>query len=76
MEQWNYSHLLLIKSREGVVTIEGLADGTQVSLYGTDSSLLGTSTSNGKKATISTSLKNGTIVIVKMGDKTVKIILD
>ena len=67
---------VLIKSREGVVTIEGLADGTQVSLYGTDGSLLGMIMSSGKTATISTSLPKGTIVLVKIGDKAVKVSLN
>lgn len=66
---------VLIKSREGVVTVEGLADGTLVSLYATDGSLIGSATSYGKIATVNTTLKKDTIVIVRIGEKAVKVVM-
>ena len=67
---------VLIKSREGIVTVEGLADGTQVSLYAIDGSLIGSATSFGKIATVNTILKKDSIVIVRIGEKAVKVVMN
>ena len=52
----------------------GLTDGTPVAVYDLSGQQVGTATSTGGQATVSTSLTTGTAAIVKMGDnKSVKV---
>ena len=63
-----------IQSANGQITVTGLTDGTTVTVYTLSGQQVGTATSTGGQATVSTSLTTGTAAIVKMGDnKSVKI---
>ena len=65
---------VLIQSANGQITVTGLTDGTTVTVYTLSGQQVGTATSTGGQATVSTSLTTGTAAIVKMGDtKSVKI---
>ena len=66
---------ILIKSHGGIITVEGLADGSQVTVYTVDGSQVATSMSSNRLATIQTTLIPGTVVILKMGNKSVKYIV-
>ena len=66
---------VLMKSQDGTITIEGLGNGTQVDFFTTDDIQLGSTTSVSGIATYSTSLTPGTVVVVKIGQKTVNFIV-
>ena len=59
----------------GTFTIDGLDDDMQVSIYTTDGMLAGSAQSQYGTATIHTHLNAGSIAIVKMGQKAVKMIV-
>ena len=65
---------VLIQSANGQITVTGLTDGTTVTVYTLSGQQVGTATSTGGQATVSTSLTIGMAAIVKMGDtKSVKV---
>ena len=66
---------VLVKSSGGVITVEGVGNNTMVSVYTTDGMLVGSATAVNRTATINTSLRPGTVVIVKMGGTAVKIVV-
>lgn len=66
---------VLMKSQDGTITIEGLGNGTQVDFFTTDDIQLGSTTSVRGVATFSTSLATGTVVIVRIGQKTVNFVV-
>ena len=70
-----YGMPVLIQSNRGVVTIQGADDGTAISIYNTAGQMTGSSVSNNGKATVITNMKPGTIGIVKVGEKNIKIII-
>ena len=70
-----YGKPVLIQSNRGVVTIQGADDGTAISIYNTAGQMTGSSVSNNGKATVITDMKPGTIGIVKVGEKNIKIII-
>ena len=66
---------VLVKSIGGVITVEGVGNGTPVSVYTTDGMSVGSAVAANRTATISTSLTPGTVAIVKVGAKSVKIVV-
>lgn len=63
----------------GVLTIEGTIEGTPISIYNIAGQLVGTATASNGTTTVSTSLnthlKEGSIAIVKIGEKAVKVMV-
>jgi len=70
-----YDVPVLIQSNQGVLTIECAADGTQVSVYGMDGTQIGSAAIQNGQACIATNLQSGSVVIVKVGQKAVKMIV-
>ena len=66
---------VLIQSYDGTFTIDGLDDDMQVRIYTTDGMLSGSALSQNGIATINTHLPAGSIAIVKMGQKSVKVVV-
>ena len=66
---------VLIKSRGGAITVEGVGYGTTVSVYTTGGMLVGSATAVDRTATVGTSLPAGTVAVVKIGEKAVKIVV-
>lgn len=66
---------VLIQGHDGIIAIMGAADGTQVVVYGTDGSHIGSTISNNSSAIIRSHLKKGAVVIVKVADKATKIVM-
>ncbi len=65
---------VLIQSSNNTFTIEGAEAGAAISVYDTSGKLVGSANVSGEGATtINTSLRNGDIGIVKIGDKSVKV---
>lgn len=66
---------VLIKTDSGFIRVEGIEDRTDVSVYTTDGKLAGTTISHGNIATIATSFNPGSIAIVKVGKKSIKVVM-
>ena len=66
---------VLIQSQGGIITIQGAAEGTPIAIYDTSGKKYGTTISGKDSATIATSLRPGSVAIVKLGEKSVKIVI-
>ena len=64
---------VLIQSHQGIITLSGLDAGTEVAAYNTSGAQLATAVATDGTATLYTNLSTGSIVIVKFGNKSVKI---
>ena len=66
---------LLIQNNGGILTIQGTDDGTPVSIYNSGGIQVGSTISKGGVATANTSLQPGSIAIVKIGNKAIKVVM-
>ena len=66
---------VLVKTDNGFITVEGMDDRTNVSVYTTDGKQVGSTISQNNVATIATSIQPGSIAIVKVGEKSVKVVM-
>ena len=66
---------VLIQTQGGTVTIQGTAEGTPIAIYDVSGKQYGSALSEKNRTTISTSLQPGTIAIVKIGEKAVKVLV-
>jgi hypothetical protein len=64
---------VLVQGNGGVLSVSGVAKGTDVVVYSISGTEVARATAADGTATISTSLQSGTIVIVKFGNKRVKL---
>ena len=69
------ANAVLIHSEVGMLTVEGADDGTPVSVYTVNGTLAGSAVSQNGQATIATNLQAGSVGIVKIGQRTVKVVL-
>ena len=65
----------LITSANGIITVSSEAEGQPVSVYAVNGQLLGTSTISSGRASVTTLLRPGDIALVKIGDKTIKVLI-
>ena len=66
---------VLIQSEGGSIKVQGVDEGTQVNLYGINGTQAGSAISQSGAATINTNLQPGSIAIVKIGQKSVKVVI-
>ena len=66
---------VLIQTQDGNITIQGLEKGTKVYVYSTSGMLLDTSNVSQGTAILRTALTSGSTAIVKIGQKSVKVIV-
>ena len=66
---------ILIQNNGGTLTIQGAQDGTPISVYTIAGIQAGTAVSQNSRATISTSMQQGDIAIIKIGEKSIKLLL-
>ena len=64
-----------VKSRGGVITVEGLDNNTPVTVYTAGGTLVGTAIAVNHTAILPTRLMPGSVAIVKMGSKKVKMVV-
>ncbi|MBR5466671.1 MAG: leucine-rich repeat domain-containing protein [Bacteroidaceae bacterium] len=64
---------VLIQGNGGILTVSGVAKGTDVVVYTISGTEVARATAADGTATISTGLQSGTIVVVKFGNKSVKV---
>ena len=82
IEEGNYSGVDKVKANstyiqgnDGVLTIIGADEGTPINVFDTTGKIVGSSTATFEPCNISTSLRSGEIGFVKIGKKTIKIIM-
>ena len=66
---------VLVKADNGFITVEGADDSTHVSIYTTDGRQVGSAVSRNNTAVIATNMRPGSISIVKVGEKCVKVVV-
>lgn len=66
---------ILIKSDEGKIIINGARNGTQIDVYDINGNNLGATFANGNEVIINTMLRKGDIAIIRIGKKSIKIIM-
>ena len=71
----NVESPLLIQSQGGVLTVQGADDGTRVGVYSINGTLAGEGTSRNGCATVNTNLQPGSVAIIKIGDRSVKVVV-
>ena len=57
------------------IKVQGVDEGTQVNVYGINGTQAGSAISQSGAATINTNLQPGSIAIVKIGQKSVKVVI-
>lgn len=66
---------VLIQSNNGQITITGAEVGTSVFAYSVSGHMVASTHSNGAKTTLFTDLRRGEVAIIKIGDKSIKIVI-
>lgn len=69
------ANAVLIQSYDGIVSVEGVSDDTDIAVYDTSGQMVGSGKAHGNCSIIATNLKSGSIAIVRIGDKSVKIMM-
>lgn len=66
---------VLIQSHGGIISVQGLDAGTEVFVYSTDVKQQGSAVVVNGATTIHTSLQPGSIAVVKIGEKALKVLI-
>jgi len=66
---------VLIQTQGGTITIQGAAEGTPITVYDIDGKEYGSAIGEKDYTTIDTSLRPGSVAIVKIGEKSVKVLM-
>ena len=69
------ANAILIQSNNGTLNISGANKGTNIDIYTTSGVMVGSAKASSSPTAINTGLKNGEIAIVKIGDKSVKVVM-
>ena len=69
------ANAVLIQSEGGTIKVQGCDEGEQVSVYSINGTQAGTSISQNGAAIVNTNLQPGSIAIVKIGQKSVKVVV-
>ena len=69
------ANAVLIQTGDGRITVNGADDGAIIGVYNVNGVLRGSEVSRNGSAVISTNVQAGNIVIVKIGDKSVKVVI-
>ena len=66
---------VLIQTQGGIFSIQGAAEGTPIAIYGVDGREYGSADAEKDRTTIATSLQPGSVAVVKIGEKSIKVLL-
>ena len=69
------AHAVLIQSENGEISVSGLDDGTNISVYDVNGMQAGTAVSRDGQASINPHLSSGSVAIVRIGDKSIKVVV-
>ena len=64
-----------IRSGKGIIEITGISDGADISVYALSGQFISSAKAAGGKASLDTNLTKGNIAIVKIGTKSVKVLM-
>ena len=67
--------LMLVRGEDGIISIEGAPKGIPICIYSTNGMLEGEGISYNSSAIIPTTMKPGSVAIVKIGSKSVKVVM-
>jgi len=66
---------VLIQSNGGTITVQGANEGTEISVYSVNGMKQGSAIATQGLAAIETTLRPGSVAVVKIGDKAVKVLI-
>lgn len=66
---------VLIQSENGRISVSGAGDGTAISVFGTNGVKVGAAVSHSGQAIVDTKLPSGSVAVVKIGEKSVKVVV-
>lgn len=66
---------VLIQSEGGLLTIQGADDGSNFAVYTLSGQMVGSTKVIGNHASLATNIKKGEVVIIKIGEKSVKFVM-
>ena len=69
------ANAVLIQSENGSISVSGAGDGTAISVFGTNGVKVGAAVSHSGQAVVDTKLPSGSVAIVKIGEKSVKVVV-
>jgi hypothetical protein len=69
------ANAVLIQSHDGVLSIAGVVDGTDIAVFSTSGQMVGSAKAYGTTSTVPTTLRSGNVAIVRIGDKPVKVVI-
>ena len=69
------SKAVLIQSEGGILTIQGADDGADIVVYTVSGQMVGSTKGNGNQASLFTNIKKGEVAIIKIGEKSVKMVM-
>jgi hypothetical protein len=64
-----------IQAHDGFVSVSGMGDSERVAIYQIDGKQVATAKAYNGRASVATNISKGSAVIVKIGDKTVKVVM-
>ena len=69
------ANAVLIQANDGFISISGLDESNQIAIYQTDGKQVATAKAYNGSASVATNISRGTPVIVKIGEKAVKVVM-
>lgn len=69
------ANAVLIQSANGQINVTGLDDGTKVAVYGIEGTQIGSAISRGGQTSINANITSGSVAIVKIGDRNIKVVM-
>ncbi len=69
------ANAVLIQSENGRISVSGAGDGTAISVFGKNGVKVGAAVSHSGQAIVDTKLPFGSVAIVKIGEKSVKVVV-
>ena len=69
------ANAVLIQSANGQIDVTGLSDGTKVTVYSIDGVQVGSAISRGGQVCINANMTPGSVAIVKIGDRSIKVVV-
>ena len=66
---------ILIQTVGGTINVQGCDDGERIGVYSINGSQVGTAVSQNGAATVNTTLQPGSVAIIKVGEKSIKVVV-
>lgn len=69
------ANAVMIQSNDGLVNVSGIDDGSDIVVYSISGQMINSAKAIGNQVSVSTNLKKGEAAIVKIGEKSVKVVM-